>query len=203
MRKILLLGNLNDVYERINNNYKEIGVLYDIIYHENTSLDIFESIEELDNSDKIVIHEEVYKDLLDDEKSLDKINDNQIIVITKNLNSIYSQNAILRNHKVHYINSPVSSLVNKIDNIYSLERNSKEQENIRASTKNNKKIAFISPVGGSGKTTISLNMAAIFAEKEKKVLLVDLSMFSDIAARLRIEHKEGLSNVISKRGVSA
>ncbi len=64
---------------------------------------------------------------------------------------------------------------------------------------NKAKIFTVASVkGGTGKTTTVLNLAGIFSEQGKKVLIIDLDLYgSAIAASLNVNNEINLYNVIS------
>lgn len=62
---------------------------------------------------------------------------------------------------------------------------------------NKMSIAVYSPQGGSGKTTIALSLAHLFAKVNKKVLVVEYSQIAAISAHLQKEHtSKGISKLI-------
>lgn len=59
-------------------------------------------------------------------------------------------------------------------------------------------ITIYSPKGGTGKTTLSIQMALALAKSHKKVLLLDIAQFGNVGTNLKINLKEvGLGNIIS------
>lgn len=68
------------------------------------------------------------------------------------------------------------------------------------STESSKKIAISSTISGEGKTFISLNIAGILAQLNKKVILVDLDMRRPrLNSIFEIENSKGLSTILVGR----
>lgn len=65
--------------------------------------------------------------------------------------------------------------------------------------KKSKVILSYSPQGGTGKSTMAINAALIFATKGFKTLLVDMSLYGSVISTLKIRQKsgQGLSAVIN------
>ncbi|WP_084024373.1 tyrosine-protein kinase family protein [Vulcanibacillus modesticaldus] len=64
--------------------------------------------------------------------------------------------------------------------------------------KNQKTILVTSPQGGSGKSTIAVNMAIHYAKKNLKVLLIDLAIYGSIPSMLKIPIRgKGMSSLIT------
>lgn len=63
----------------------------------------------------------------------------------------------------------------------------------------NKIILFYSPQGGTGKSTIAVNMAICLAKQGLKILLVDMAVYGSVISSLRIPQKGdiGLSSIIT------
>jgi MinD-like ATPase involved in chromosome partitioning or flagellar assembly len=58
-------------------------------------------------------------------------------------------------------------------------------------TKKSKLILSYSPQGGTGKSTVAINTALIFASKGHKTLLVDMSLYGSVISTLKIRQKSG------------
>jgi MinD-like ATPase involved in chromosome partitioning or flagellar assembly len=58
-------------------------------------------------------------------------------------------------------------------------------------TKKSKLILSYSPQGGTGKSTVAINTALIFAAKGFKTLLVDMSLYGSVISTLKIRQKSG------------
>jgi MinD-like ATPase involved in chromosome partitioning or flagellar assembly len=58
-------------------------------------------------------------------------------------------------------------------------------------TKQTKMILSYSPQGGTGKSTLAVNAALIFAAKGFKTLLVDMSLYGSVISTLKIKQKSG------------
>ena len=59
-------------------------------------------------------------------------------------------------------------------------------------------ISIYNPIGGMGTTTVAVNLAAVLAQKNEKVALVDLNLFSgDVASFLNVNPTYTLSSVTS------
>jgi MinD-like ATPase involved in chromosome partitioning or flagellar assembly len=59
-----------------------------------------------------------------------------------------------------------------------------------------RKVVFYSPKGGVGKTTLAINSALQLVLKNKKVLLVDFSIFGSISAALNLPRNKSLAETI-------
>lgn len=118
--------------------------------------------------------------------------------MTENLNDSLADFAIINNYQVHYKNSPINSLIYKI--IKEEYINNSIVKSNKEELKNSKKIiSLMSSMGGTGKTTLALNLACEYAKKDKKTLVIDFSTFSNIAISLKMKNKlEGLDNIISE-----
>jgi|LSQX01.1.fsa_nt_gb pilus assembly protein CpaE len=89
---------------------------------------------------------------------------------------------------------------NNIKNIVSLEIqrtiDTNEGKKVRS-----KVLGFFGGKGGTGKTTISVNIASVFAKMGKRVILVDLDLqFGDVALALDLEPKDTIVELVQDRG---
>jgi len=119
-----------------------------------------------------------------------------IIAITNSINSVSNKQILLTGILTHFVDSPIYSLLNKLEGLSSIEI-AKETLKEKASFNKQKLIVISSASGGVGKTTIAINLADILAAKNKKVLLIDMSVYSDFAAKLQLKHNNGLNNFIA------
>lgn len=64
-----------------------------------------------------------------------------------------------------------------------------------------KVIGFFGGKGGTGKTTVSINIASVFAKMGKRVILIDLDLqFGDVALALDLEPKDTIVELVQDRG---
>lgn len=192
-KRVLVIDDDNRLYKQLLDTIKELKLDPDkISYSENFEL------ESLQNIDILLINIDFVKDLSKFMEIVAEKNLEKIIFITNNLSEKKAHLAVLSGATVHYRFSTVMALIQKI---YGKELHElKEQELSKvASQLNNTQICIYSPSGGTGKTTMAINMALELAMRNMKILLVDFSQIGDIRAKLNIiEQDKGLSRLLTE-----
>ncbi len=87
-----------------------------------------------------------------------------------------------------------------VKNVISLEQqrmlDTNEGKKVRS-----KVLAFFGGKGGTGKTTLAVNTASVFARMGKRVILIDLDLqFGDVALALDLEPKDTIVELVQDRG---
>lgn len=190
MKKILCTLKDKDFYERLLVAYQELKVRGEVIYSDQLNPD------EIEDYSKLIIDKEQLTDVELLNKVIQRLGAGNVILITDGLNDETTKQFLFTGIHIHYENSPVYSLINKLEGLVSID-NAKKNLMESMSKSGQKFIAVTSAAGGVGKTTLTLSLADALSKKNKKVLLVDMSIYSDIASKLQIKHTNGLNNLIS------
>lgn len=190
MKKILYISKNRDYLEKIQETYLELHKICEFTHGETFMQ------EDVMNANKILIEEDQILDVNIMHALIRDKGAENIVLILKSQESNLAKHFVLSGIHMHYMSSPLYSLLHKIEGITTIEN---AQENARENLKKSgtKLVALTSPMGGSGKTTLALNLADVLSQKKKKVLLVDLSIYSDVAAKLQIPYKNSFNNLIS------
>lgn len=190
MNKIICIVDDLDFIEKLKKICIELNSNSKIEYADKIDLNM------LDNYNKVIIAEDKMVDITIVKEVIRKKGEKNFVLLVNQMNNEISRQFILTGIHIHYKNSPLYSLVNKLEGIISIENGI---ANARANfkKKGSKLIAVTSPAGGTGKTTIALNVADVLAQKGRRVLVVDMSIYSDVAAKLQIQYKNGLNNLVS------
>lgn len=210
MNTILCILKEKGFSEKLEAAYRDLKVRNEIKYSDSLDLDSIY----LDSSDhnslalngvevnkknrcsKIILDKDHAMDTEKLNRLIEKVGANNVVLISTELNDEIVKQFLFTGIHIHYEDSPIYSLINKLEGFVSIES---AKKNILENTNKNgqKFIAITSPAGGVGKTTLALNLTDVFSGKGKKVLLVDMSIYSDVAAKLQIKHMNGLNNLVS------
>lgn len=96
------------------------------------------------------------------------------------------------------------SIVGEIEkeNIATVD-DSEESEDGFVGTKNGKTISVFGTKGGTGKSTVSVNLATALQEKGKDVLLIDLDLqFGDVGIFMNVPRFETISDLVKEGSFS-
>lgn len=133
---------------------------------------------------------------------LDKEGVGHTILISDKYHSKEMEIASMLGFTTHYIKNPTLSLIEKI--LGGRERISEANKATVIEKNRDKKAHYFcvySPQGGTGKSTISTNLAIEYAKAKKRVLLVDFSQIGSINALFQVSSDgKGLSNLIDEVG---
>lgn len=90
---------------------------------------------------------------------------------------------------------PAKDLVDAIHNVFN--KWLKDRTELFQEDSNAKVITFFSPKGGVGRTTLAVNLAATFAAKGKRTLLIDGSLqFGNVSLSLDLHPKSTINNLV-------
>lgn len=153
--------------------------------------------------DVIIIAErgDIGQDLLDYVQALlCDIHSVSVMLLTDNVSvDLVNSAAEVGIKKVLPLDTPGAELMDAIRKINHLEvqRNMDSNEGKRVRSK---AISFFGGKGGTGKTTMAVNVACALARENKKVILIDLDLaFGDVALSLDMEPKETLVELVQDR----
>ncbi|MCR5254803.1 MAG: ParA family protein [Acetatifactor sp.] len=189
MIRIYTVLNDEDFSGRLSEELENLKLSYEI-----TKISV-EEISSVNTADVLLIDERSVPSLEWVQRIKDEGRFSKIIVITMTLNSLSVRQFMVRGIMIHFVNSPMYSLITKI-------RSDEETAFVKhvensVVDDSTKFIAISSPSGGSGKTTLSLLLASAYAGKKKRVLVIDMTPYSDMAAKLKIKHENNLYHVFS------
>lgn len=190
MNNILFVSRNSDFYEKLQNAYSSLDRVASFICSETIDFDLLPQINKIIIDEQCVLDSNIMNTILAEKGA------NNIILLFYSYGSDISKKFSLLGVHIHYINSPLYSLVNKIEGATNIEK-AHTNAQIRAKKRGTKLIAITSAMGGAGKTTLALNLADTLSRKRKQVLVVDFSIHSDLAAKLQIQHKNSFNNLIS------
>lgn len=161
--------------------------------------------------DAIIIYSEQFADA--ESNFVEKINrtvkDKALILITGN----YDVNVLTK-----AMECGITKVISKDDNEDSIYRSivgeiekeniatvddSEESEDGFVGTKNGKTISVFGTKGGTGKSTVSVNLATALQEKGKDVLLIDLDLqFGDVGIFMNVPRFETISDLVKEGSFS-
>ena len=127
----------------------------------------------------------------------------RLIVLTETVTGDWANNFPQLQQRFFYKYAPGSLLVEKIYMVVSgitvprseVIISKKKTDDLEDQTL---VLTIHSPQGGSGKTTVAVNLALLYAQKGIKTILIDLSMYGAVSALLQIPQKgKGLSSIIT------
>ncbi len=148
----------------------------------------------------IIIDSKQIKEIKDFMLMAKKYSVNKVIILTDRLNHSISPSALMLGATIFYRNAPITSLLYKIYDSYKPVREVPKTISYEEVKKEMgvKLVAVHSPKGGTGKTTISINLAIQYAKKGLKVLLIDLALYGNIGVNLKINQRgTGLSSILT------
>jgi MinD-like ATPase involved in chromosome partitioning or flagellar assembly len=165
-------------------------------------------IDEVKGAYCVIIDSRLVKDVKNLIDVLTALSVAKIIVTTSELNSPLSSTVLMMGASLFYRNSPVTTILPKIIDNFKEEKMSgplntristeKVTKKININSCLGKSVMFYSPKGGTGKTSILLNIAAVLAQKNVNVLVIDYSLFSNVTIKLKINnHEKGISSILS------
>lgn len=123
------------------------------------------------------------------------------ILVTEKESASFIEKAQIKGFDIYYAKSPIDTLMYKITNSYQVYKETFKYKGVSELPKEErgKIITVYSPKGGTGKTTIAVNIAIKYAQKGLKTLLIDLSQYSFVMRLFDKEQKVGgLSTVLSQ-----
>jgi len=192
INKVVIVGFCDDFFEEMKSIFTQTG------------LDIPEimKVESLENikdafAECIIINGNQIKDMKNVITEFKK-ETVKIIIVFDTLNNPFSQAAVLMGADVFYRYAPMTALLNKIygSTESSTEYPEKQELEVLSQEKKQKILAVCSSKGGTGKTTLSANIAIQYANKGLKVLVVDMAQYGNIGLKFRIIHRgTGLSGI--------
>lgn len=154
-------------------------------------------IEEIRGAHCVIIDSRLIKDVKNFIEVLKALSVKKIILATDELNHPGSPIATSMGAMVYYRYSPTTTLIYKVFDSYKPKENLLYVEDKKKDKLTNKLVAIYSPKGGTGKTTLSINLAAQLSQKNSRVLLVDLSTFGNVAVKLKItENTNGIEKIL-------
>lgn len=153
---------LNAFKNYIINNYSE---KFNIICYTNSSI-LFENINKIKNKDILLINEEFF------EKEITSLNISVVLILSGNNVKEYEEYKVINKFQA------ISNICEEVINSFNVTNTShKKIEKIVKNDAKTRIITIYSPVGGSGKTSIAINLAVCLSERKMKVLYLN---FEDI-----------------------
>ncbi len=193
--RILVVEEGESISLRLNKAMGDFGMdSYQIITCSSFDKESFETV------DCLIIDSSLVGDV---KELIRKTNDKSIqkvIVVIDQLNHPISNATIMLGGQVFYKDSPITSLVYKIYDSFKPNKGVPDTYNYKdlESGKGSKLIAVHSPKGGTGTTTIAINLASQYARKDLKVLLIDMALYGNVGVNLKVSQRgKGLSNILS------
>jgi cellulose biosynthesis protein BcsQ len=169
-------------------------------------------IDECKNAHCVMIDTRLIKDIKNIVEVFHALMVQKIVITTDSINHPSTSDSIMMGGIVFYRHSPITTLFPKIiDGFYpkkmshplpSLPKEQPIDPSKSSSThlhNQSKLFTFFSPKGGVGKTSILLNFAISFAQKNQKVLVLDFSHSGSVRSKLKINSTNlFLTNLILK-----
>ncbi len=198
---VLLLGELEIIRLSLNSYFNENNLMeYTIKKIEKSEYDNKLLAKEQECLNVFVLNALFFKNI-SELKRFELIPDNKYILVVDQMNSEFIKTAQIKGFDVFYIKSSIDTLVYKITNSYIPYRENFKYKNIEQVPleERGKIITIYSPKGGTGKTTLGINMAMQYVQKGLKTLVVDFSQYSFIASVFdKTSKTAGLSSVLTE-----
>ena len=165
-------------------------ILSELLPGENNIINLINKIKEIDKKINIIIILENKKEELENilySKNIKKIYYNNEVEINEIINYIKNEkddeNEKLKNEIENLKNILIKNNIlfeeNKYENILEEENKEKEKKKKIKKVEKNKKIISIVGTGGVGKSIITINLANILKNKNKKILIIDFDILNN------------------------
>jgi Mrp family chromosome partitioning ATPase len=191
MNKILFISKNFEFYKSLQETYMSLGRRCEFYHSDNIDWELVR------DANKIIVDESSVADVNILNNILTEKGSNNVVLLFRGYGSELSKQFALAGAHIHFINSPLYSLVNKLEDATTIEKAYEHKTKMSTNTGRTKLLAITSAMGGTGKTTLAINLADVLSRKRKQVLVVDFSIYSDVAAKLQIQYKNSLNNFIS------
>ncbi|MFZ5353637.1 MAG: AAA family ATPase [Bacillota bacterium] len=197
VKKVVVIEQQDNIHKQLSSMLNELGITSpEIVWLSNHGLDQSREME----ADCIIIDGALVESIKNTISEIRKYNSKKLIFMFDTLNNPRAHTAIMLGADVYFKGSGITGLIYKMYGTFQPHKAIHETQSYEQ-IKHNKKgkiIAVNSAKGGTGKTTIAINMAFQYSSKGLRVLLVDMAMYGNVGINMKIVHRgTGLSSIIT------
>ncbi|MHC1723785.1 MAG: CpaE family protein [Aminipila sp.] len=156
-------------------------------------------MQEIKNIDCLIINSSILDDSKQNVSDLMEAGVKKVIYVTDSLNNPMSNSVIVSGGAIFFRYSPITSILHSIFGTFTPHvKKQVEQIQVEMQDSNGKCVALHSPCGGTGKSTVAINLAVNLAQKGLKVLVADFAQYGTIGVKLKIKNRGmGITRILS------